>query len=170
MNLIMSYIRYPRTRMYWSSLPGLNMTQISEAMPVNRFETLRRYLHFKNVDDIPENNCDKVIRIRPILDRLNITFSAAASPEENMSIDEMLVPFKGRSALKNYMPMKLKKWGFLIWIRAGSSGYIYKMEFYQGKSVAVSSIDGINKPGNVVIRLCEGLENTGAKVYADRKI
>jgi hypothetical protein len=44
----MTYIKYPNTRMYWSSEPGLRMDQIANVMSVNRFSEIKRYLHFTN--------------------------------------------------------------------------------------------------------------------------
>ncbi|KAF7219873.1 piggyBac transposable element-derived protein 2-like [Nothobranchius furzeri] len=45
-NLIMGYIRYSRTRMYWSSEDSLRLGIIANAMSVNRYEQILRYLHF----------------------------------------------------------------------------------------------------------------------------
>lgn len=39
-NLVMTFIRYPRRRMYWSSEQGLRLPLIADAMAVNRFEDI----------------------------------------------------------------------------------------------------------------------------------
>lgn len=55
-NLVMSYLRYPRSRMYWSSEEGLRLDLIANAMPLNRFEQIVRYVHFSdNYSQEPEN-------------------------------------------------------------------------------------------------------------------
>lgn len=59
---------------------------------------------------------------------LNEKFSVAVDPEEFHSFDEMIIPFKGRSSIKQYLPTKPGR------VRAGVSGYIYKLEVYQGAS------------------------------------
>ena len=45
-NMVMSYLKYPRSRMYGSSEEGLHLDWIANAMPVNRFEEILRYIHF----------------------------------------------------------------------------------------------------------------------------
>lgn len=55
------------------------------------------------------------------------------SPEELHSIDEIMVAFKGRSFLKQYLPNKPSKCGLKLWGRSEISGYIYDFGIYQGK-------------------------------------
>lgn len=55
-NLIMTYIRYPNYRMYWSSLTSLRMDLIADTLPLKRFEKLKRYLHFIDNTSIPKEN------------------------------------------------------------------------------------------------------------------
>ena len=46
-----------------------------------------------------------------------------------------MVPFKGRSSLKQYMPQKPVKCGFKVWCRADAyNGYISQMQVYAGKA------------------------------------
>lgn len=129
--LVMSYIKYPRIRQYWSSDGGLRMTLIADAMSLNRFEEIRRYLHFVDASKSDDNN-NKLFRIKFVLDHLHKVYHEALDPEEYMSIDEMMIPFKGRSSLKNYLPKKPKRWGYKVWARAGTTGYLYCFEIYQG--------------------------------------
>ncbi|KAF2904654.1 hypothetical protein ILUMI_01521 [Ignelater luminosus] len=75
-NLIMSYIKYPRLCLYWSSDEGLRMNLIANSMSVNRYELISRYMHF--------------------IDRLKENFLATAEPEEYQSVDEQIIPLKGR--------------------------------------------------------------------------
>lgn len=65
---------------------------------------------FCGLESIPPNNTDKLVRIRPVLKRFHDTFHAAVQGEEFQSLDEMLIPFKGRSQLKQYLRKK-KNWG-----------------------------------------------------------
>lgn len=104
----MSYIKYPNNRMYWSiSEPGIRMDRIANAMSVNRFREIKRYLHFTNNLSIRNSN-DRYWKIRPVLDILHQTFHDCASIE-NVSIDEMIIPFKGKSHLKQYIKSKPKE-------------------------------------------------------------
>ena len=45
-----------------------------------------------------------------------------------------MVPFKGRSALKQYLPNKPIKRGFKVWLRADSmNGFVCNLDVYTGK-------------------------------------
>ena len=50
--------------------------------------------------------------------------------EECQSIDEIMVPFKGRSTVRQYMPAKPHKMGFKSWGRAGASGIVHDFNVY----------------------------------------
>ena len=52
----------------------------------------------------------------------------------DVSIDEAMIPFKGRSSMKQYMPLKPVKRGFKVWTLADAhTGYVYSLEVYTGK-------------------------------------
>lgn len=160
-NLIMTYIRYPQIQLYWSSDDSLRMNLIADNMPVNHFEEIARFLHFVDA----ENAQDKFNKVRPVLDKLSETFVAATDFEEHLSVDEMIIPFKGRSSLKQYFKSKPKPWGFKVWVLAGVSGYVYKFEMYAGARSEKPSVLGAC--GDVVWCLCECLRDKGHKVYFD---
>ena len=45
-----------------------------------------------------------------------------------------MIPFKGRSSMKQYMPKKPVKRGFKIWMRADAvNGYVSELDVYVGK-------------------------------------
>lgn len=153
----MSYIKYPRIWHYWSKEGGLRKGVIDDAMSVHRFEELQRFLHFN--DDNESTTDDHVSKIRPVTNTLKRTFCLAVDPEEYQSVEEMMIPFKGRLSIKQYLPSKPKRWGLKVWVRAGASGYIHRFEVYQSGS------GGRSKPasecgvaGDVVLRLTRGLE------------
>ena len=58
---------------------------------------------------------DKLHKVRPLIDDLNKSISGAYSSSICVSIDESMIPFKGRSLLKQYMPMKPVKRGYEVW-------------------------------------------------------
>ncbi|XP_041834127.1 piggyBac transposable element-derived protein 3-like [Melanotaenia boesemani] len=165
-NLAISYIRYPKTRMYWSSEQGLRCDMIANAMSVNRFEQILRYLHFAdNATQQPGE--DKLVKIRPVLDTLQKTFLSAVDPEECQSIDEMIIPFKGQLSIKQYIPKKPKPWGVKVWVRAGgSSGYVYRFEVYQGAAINVG-ISQLGLAADVILRLCDDIQHKNHKVFFD---
>lgn len=130
-------VKYPNVRKYWSPLPGMRMDLIANNMGVNRFSEIKRFLHFADNDSKPSSNdpsSDKYWKLRPVLSMLHDSFHTAATPEENVAIDEMMVPFKGRNSQKQYLKSKPKKWVFKVWVMANSDGYVNCFELYQDAS------------------------------------
>ena len=65
-----------------------------------------------------------------------------------------MLPFKGRSYLRQYLPKKLRKWEFRIWRRSGFSGFLYEFDVYQGHSNKTNSTFGVS---GLVAMLCSTL-------------
>lgn len=56
------------------------------------------------------------------------------SHHRDVSIDEAMIPFKGRSSLKQYLPLKPVKRGLKVWVLAdGHTGYVTRFDLYTGK-------------------------------------
>lgn len=67
-----------------------------------------------------------------------------------MSIDESMEGFKGRSSLKQYMPMKPTERGFKICVMACTCGYMVSFQVYQDKEEASDN----TRDERVVLQLC----------------
>ena len=108
---------------------------VSSVMSRNRFESILRTVHFVNNLSISEDDKkqDRLWKIRPWLSILREKF-LTVTPEEHHAVDEIMVAFKGKSLMRQYMPNKPHKWGFKIWGRSGVSGYLYDFDVYQGKT------------------------------------
>ena len=79
-------------------------------MPLDRFKVLLNYLHLDdNTTCIPRGDPghDRLHKVRPLLTQATDIFSRDYIPNRNMSIDEAMVGFKGKS--KQYIPMKPTK-------------------------------------------------------------
>ena len=72
-------------------------------------------------------------KIRDLFEILNATFSIFYNPSENLSVDEVIVPFKGRVIFKQYIPKKRKVFGIKIFKLCDLTGYTYDMKVYLGK-------------------------------------
>lgn len=165
MGLIQAY----SVRAFWAE--DTRVEKIADFMTRNRFQKLASHLHFiDNTLVTDETKKDKLWKLRPWLD--GITNSLKHLPQEEMSaVDEIMVPFKGRSNIKVYMKNKPHKWGFKLWGRAGSSGTLFEFEIYQGE---LQSKEGetaepqISKSSDVVLRMTRNIPvGQNFKVFAD---
>lgn len=57
MDILMGNVKLPRVHMYWH--PATRIDRIADAMPVNRFFTIRQNIHVVAARDPPENNKNK---------------------------------------------------------------------------------------------------------------
>ena len=77
-----------------------------------------QFLHFTdNTTNVPygEQGYDRLARVRPIITAVRDTF--LVNYHHNNAIDEAMIKFKGRSAMKQYVPLKPIKCGFKVWER-----------------------------------------------------
>jgi hypothetical protein len=153
---------------YWSQDWILGVPSLARIMTVARFETITRYLHVNNNSQMPARGTpgfDKLFKVRPFLESICANFLTQYVPHKEVAIDEAMIKFKGRSSLKQYMPMKPIKRGIKMWCRAdGINGYLNDFEIYTGKSgEGVTNDLGFS----VVTKLCSVLYGKWHEVYFD---
>ena len=141
---------------------------IADHMARNRFQKLMSHVHFvNNLEVNEEEKTDKLWRLRPWLDSLQNSLKKLPQ-EEHSSVDEVMVPFKGRSSVKQYMRNKPHKWGFKLWGRAGASGTLYEFDVYQGASGQQSKPGQLSKTSEVVLSMTHNVpDGQNFKLFAD---
>ena len=131
--LLSGYSSVSRRRLYWSNEPDTRNELVVQSMRRNRFEEIMKYLHAADNHQLVED--DKFAKIRPFLQILNdnfLQYGAAFGPG-NISIDESMVPYFGRHPSKQFIRGKPIRWGYKAWVAASPFGYVYSLNFYQGK-------------------------------------
>lgn len=140
-------------RMYWSmddDVPKL----LSQSMRCNRFEQILRFLHLN--DNIKNDRTDKLFKLRPYIEALNSSFKRHGGLDENISIDESMIPYYGKHYAKQYIKGKPIRFGFKNWDLCSSSGYLVSFEVYTGKDPNRVSRFGLG--GDIVVKLSENAE------------
>lgn len=127
-NFMMGYHQLPALHHYWSCHPDLHVSPISETMPRTCFTDILSNLHLNNNMEMPDNNQDRVYKLRPLIDGMNERFAFLYNMKKQQSIDESIILLKGRSSLKQYNLMKPIKQGYKLWCRADITGYIGQFE------------------------------------------
>ena len=83
------------------------------------------------------------------------------NPTEHQSIVESMIKFKGRSFLKQYMPLKPTKRGYKMWVRACTNEHVLQFENYTGKEKSQPEI-GFGE--RVVKDFCETIQGKSFKI------
>lgn len=65
---------------------------------------------------------------------LNVTFREYFTANENICIDESMVPFRGRIIFRQYNKQKRHKYGVKLFKLCSLPGYTHKINVYAGKN------------------------------------
>ena len=166
----MGIVRLPKLRDYWRQKQWLfRMTSFAEVMPRDRFLQIYRYLHVS--DDthfIPRGaaNHDPLFKVRPLLDLLQTRFRTLYRPARDISIDESMIPYKGRIYFKQYIPSKRARFGIKAFVMAESkSGYVSEIQIYTG--ARLNDEREVDLSGRVVRELMQHYHGVGYDLYTD---
>jgi hypothetical protein len=119
--MLISYGRLPELSMYWEQKldSGNALGIIQQEMTLERFRFISRHLACSRQADVEESFrrlCmrDRIVKIRPLVDGLNLWFQQLRRPPRVKSIDENMVKFKSRSKMRQTMKSKSIKSGFKL--------------------------------------------------------
>ncbi len=171
MLLAMGVVTQPRIELFWSlEYPETRTPGISEIMTLGRFEQLFRCFHFcDNAVQIQRGQPghDKLNKIRPLMDILLPRFVSECDIHKECSIDEAMIPFKGRLGFKQYMKDKPTKWGIKVFVLGDAhNGYVKTLQVYTGKGLEANSSD-IGLCTKVCLDLMDGVDGEGLELYTD---
>jgi hypothetical protein len=137
--------KQPNLKTYWMHDSIFHCDTISNIFTRQRFQDLRRCLHITNpaqYENVQRDDpaYDKIHQTRWLVDAIRERCKAAWNLGKKLTIDEMMVRYKGTySPIRQYMPNKPLKWGLKVWCLACSvSKYVWNFYFYCGKSQAVN--------------------------------
>lgn len=168
--IIMGIHKLPSLSCYWKSDPYLSVSAIQEVMTSKRFKKLLENLHLNNNSlSLPRGdlNHDKLHKLRPLIDNLNSNIFKHYDHSSFLSVDESMIPFKGRSNMKQYMPQKPVKRGYKVWCLADAlTGYVLNYEIYTGKTIVQQNLKHTLSE-RVVLQLSSCIKNMGCLLAFD---
>lgn len=150
----------PQLSDYWRN-SDLYWSKAAKVMSRNRFEILLRMFHFADNELCPQG--DRLHKIQSLLDALNAQFKKFLIPEENMCVDETMVPFRGRLKFRQYIKGKRHKFGIKLFKLCLPGGYTFHSKIYCG----ADKIDGMSVATKVVLELLGESLDKGATLYTD---
>lgn len=134
-------------------------------MPRDRFRDILSRIHFSD-NTLPKT--DPLQKIKPVVDILRKTFRETIIPSENLSIDESMMPWKGRLSFKQYIANKRCRFGIKSFELVDcETGYLIDFIIYTGKPTPVDLIPELGFGGSVVMELLKPYLNKGHKLYID---
>lgn len=153
---------------WWSTDPLRGFAPVQKMLSRDRFLAILKYLHVANPYDQLKAGGDKVFKIRDLMTRLNSAFQRKYHPARNLTVDEMMIPFKGRLSIIQFMPRKPVKKGIRAWACSdATSGYSLNLDVYCGADQGGRE-EGVSLGESVVTRLTEPYRHMGYCVTTDR--
>ena len=109
--ILMGMVKEPEIWDYWAKDPTFSYHPISDKISRKRFEEISRYLHFVNTDLLPkrgQRGYHRLQWVKPVIEMLRERFMAVYRPDVNISIDEAMIPFKGKkNALLTFVDLTI---------------------------------------------------------------
>jgi hypothetical protein len=128
--LFSGYHSMPREKMYWKTDEDTRIPIVANNMSRNRFEEVKRYIHFADNTKLDLN--DKMAKVRPLQTLLCVKFCQFGYMHEKLSIDESMVRYFGSHPSKQFIRGKPCRFGFKNWMLTSSCGYVYQFDTYCG--------------------------------------
>lgn len=132
-----------------------------------RFQNLTRFIRFDNGATRAERlKTSKSAAIDKVWNMLITNLERNYVPHSNLTVDEQLFGYHGRTRFTQFIPSKPDKYGIKVWwICDARSHYPLKGIIYTGK------LDGAeratNQGENIVLKLAEKYVRSGRTIYAD---
>ena len=159
----MGLVQMPKIDYYWSKSKLYGSEVIQNTMSRDKFELLLKFYHFSNNEE-KHGEQDRLFKLKPLLDLLKVRFQSINIPGSIITIDETMVPWKGRLLFKQYIPGKSHKYRVKIYKVAGTNGYTWNLKIYTGKQDPMA---GRGHAQTVVMDLLDGLLGCYRTVVAD---
>ena len=111
-------IRKPEVEMYWTVKPLLETPYIRSIMSEKRYGMILKCLHFVDNSTLPTTfphpGERSFAKIKPFFQSVVHQFSTVYVPNQDIAIDESLMLWKGRLAMKQYIPLKRARFGLVV--------------------------------------------------------
>ena len=157
-----NFLSSSETRLF--HIPGIKSVLSSR----QRFFELKSYIFFCDLEHelTEEKSRDPLYKARVIYNELVKKFKELFNCSREISIDEAMVPFKGKLAIKVRMPDKPVKFGVKFFeLCDAKTDYCKNFTMYAGQDNQQAG--NLGKTGKVVMDLLKDLYNTNHHLYVD---
>ena len=97
--------------MFYTKNKLFEITGITKILPQDRLVVLEKYIHFVDISTLGESD-NRSAKIEPIHEYLVERWQSLLTLEENVSVDETMLLWKGRLSWKQFIRTKRARFGF----------------------------------------------------------
>ena len=155
--------------MYFSSRESVASPFFRKIMSGRRFDLLHKFLHLVDNETITDGPGRKVAKIKPFIDLILKKFKQNYVPNQNVSINESLLGWKGNLSWVQYIPAKRKRFGMKFFeLCESSTGYIWNFFVYAGSDTSyMEKYMDLPVTSRIVLSLMDPLLGKGYCLYTD---
>lgn len=161
--------KLPSIRDYWKSSDKYPSHKITDYMSLTKFEQIKRFFHISNPLEVISEDTLWYHKIEPLASCILDSCMKYYLPSSNLSVDEMIIRFSGRSPHTVRMKNKPTPEGYKVFALC-DAGYTYNFMFTSRikKKESVQNIPGINQTGCEVYHLIKELPTDKSfNIYMD---
>ncbi|XP_052010817.1 piggyBac transposable element-derived protein 4-like isoform X1 [Xyrauchen texanus] len=164
--LLMGMVKKSSLRDYWSTEPMLQTPFFGTLFSQDRFLLLLRCLNFANSTKADVD--DPLFVIRRIFTEITSSFRSVFVPYRDLSVDQSMMNWKGRLALRQPIPAKRNRFGVKFFaVRDVLTGYVLDIIIYTGSTTDIHHYARLGVSGSVVMTLLAPYLGKGHIVYVD---
>ncbi|KAF0728333.1 piggyBac transposable element-derived protein 4-like, partial [Aphis craccivora] len=162
LNILMGYLKFPTLRTYWSH-NGIDYHPIfGKTMSRHRYESILRCLCFYQPNLV--DHSDRLHKISNVTNHIINNIRTMYYPNENLSLDESILLWRGRLSFRQYIPSKAHKYGIKFYELCTKDGFILNILIYKVKG---TDEDSRGVTFGIVAKLMEPYLGKGHTVYMD---
>ena len=109
---------------------------------------------------------DQLWKLRIVFETLNEAYAKFCNPSEHLTMDEVIVKFKGRVIFRQYIQKKRKRFNIKMYKLCDKSGYTFDMRVYLGKESHSATYDMSAAHATVRHLTCR-VGGLGHKIFMD---
>ena len=118
--LLQCIVHLPEQEWYWTKRESIYVPIFGKVITGDRFRLIMKYWHFPDNSTFNPTShpCPKLRKAYEVIEYLRMKFMTAIVPEQNITVDESLMLFKGRLGWKQFIPIKRSRFGikFILFV------------------------------------------------------
>jgi len=136
-------------------------------MGIVRFKAIMQFLRFDDLTTrMDRRKTDKLAPFRELLNMFTATLQNPYTPGPCLTVDEQLVPYRGRCPFRQYMPSKPAKYGLKWWLCCDAeNSYVCNLSVYIGKQQGDNPAKNVGQ--TVVTELVGPYRGSGRNITTD---